>query len=98
MTTIALAQPGRCYVEGYDWFDCDIAADGGGITFDLPDGKTFALAIYEPGLGQGFLTDPESDRILPNDLGEFRQVEAGPACWRGEREIELFCALVKRTL
>src|SRR5690606_25949338 len=55
LATSAQAAPGECSVSGYDTFACDVSVDGGGITFELPDGKMFVFSQTVVGEGLGYL-------------------------------------------
>lgn len=95
MGTATVAAPGQCTVSGYDTFDCDVALDGGGLTFALPDGRIFAFTLVEDGVGTAFLVDAEAaPGDLPDELREFRAVEGKPGCWRRDEDYE-FCVLVQ---
>ena len=92
----AVAAPGQCEVSGFDSFDCDVAMDGGGLTFALPDGEIFAFALVEDGEGLGYLIAPDArPGQRPEELGTFTPIEGEPGCWAGERDIERFCVLVE---
>jgi hypothetical protein len=96
MVTVASAAPGQCTVSGYDTFDCDVALDGGGLTFALPDGQTFAFALVEEGEGLGYLIAPDARAgQRPDELGTFTPIADEPGCWAGERDVERFCVLVE---
>ena len=96
MVTVASAAPGQCTVSGYDTFDCDVALDGGGLTFALPDGQTFAFALVEEGEGLGYLiaSDARAGQ-RPDELGTFTPIADEPGCWAGGRDVERFCVLVE---
>ncbi|WIY51751.1 hypothetical protein O9Z70_09650 [Devosia sp. YIM 151766] len=89
----AHAAPGQCSMTGYGSFDCDVTADGGGITFALPDGQVFVFAHLADGAGLGYLNpaEPESSRY-PAELGAFLPVEGEDGCWLGEKDSVKFCA------
>lgn len=89
----ASAAPGECSVTGYDTFDCDVTADGGGITFALPDGQTFVFAHVADGAGLGYLiaADAPPGRS-PEELGSFLPIEGEDGCWLGEKDGTKFCA------
>lgn len=91
----ANAAPGQCSVTGYDTFECDVAFDGGGLTFALPDGQTLVFSHVGNGEGIGYLApvDLPAGRY-PTDLGVFRPVEGEPGCWLGDKEGLKFCAAV----
>jgi len=94
MVTLAAGAPGQCTVTGYDTFDCDVALDGGGLTFVLPDGKTFAFTLTEDGVGTAFLIAADArPGQVPEALREFRAVEGRPGCWARGDDFE-FCVLV----
>ena len=97
VTGAAVAAPGQCDVSGFDTFDCDVALDGGGLTFALPDGQTFAFALVEDGEGLGYLIAPDAKPgERPEELGTFEAIAGEPGCWAGEREIARFCVLVEQ--
>lgn len=91
----ALAVSGQCSLTGYDAFECDIETDGGGLTFALPDGQTFAFALVEAdeGLGYRIPADARPGQI-PEELGTFTPLADEPGCWQAERDDTKFCALV----
>lgn len=94
--TLAAAAPGQCTVTGYNTFDCDVALDGGGLTFELPDGRIFAFTLIEDGVGVAFLIEDDAGPgQLPEELHEFRAVEGKPGCWAREEDYE-FCVLVQQ--
>ena len=96
MATLVAAAPGQCTVTGYDTFDCDVALDGGGLTFVLPDGRTFAFTLIEEGVGTAFLIDADAEPgQRPEELREFRAVESRPGCWARDEDYE-FCVLVQQ--
>jgi hypothetical protein len=89
----AQAAPGQCSVTGYDRFDCDVSVDGGGIAFQLPDGRGFVFAHVADGEGLGYLgaADPQPG-AYPEELGVFKPVEGEDGCWLGEKDNIKFCA------
>jgi hypothetical protein len=94
--TLAAAAPGQCTLSGYDAFDCDVALDGGGLTFTLPDGQIFAFTLIEEGMGTAYLIDPEAaPGQRPDELREFEAVEGRPGCWARDEDYE-FCVLVQQ--
>lgn len=96
MTTLAMAAPGQCTVTGYHTFDCDVALDGGGLTFSLPDGKIFAFTLIEEGVGTAFLISPDAaPGQRPEELREFNAVDGRPGCWARDEEFS-FCVLVEQ--
>ncbi|KRA50205.1 hypothetical protein ASD80_16760 [Devosia sp. Root635] len=96
MVTLAAAAPGQCMVTGYDTFDCDVALDGGGLTFALPDGKTFAFTLTEGGTGSAFLIEADArPGQMPEELRDFRAVDGRPGCWARGEDFE-FCVLVEQ--
>ena len=96
MVTLAAAAPGQCTVTGYDTFDCEVALDGGGLTFTLPDGKTFAFTLAEDGVGSAFLIEADAGPgQVPDELRDFQPVEGQPGCWARGDEFE-FCVLVEQ--
>jgi len=96
MMTAAAATPGQCTVTGYDTFDCDVALDGSGLTFALPDGRTFAFTLTEEGVGTAFLIEPDAAPGRPPEaLREFRPVDGKPGCWARDEDYA-FCVLVQQ--
>lgn len=94
MTVLAAAAPGQCTVTGYDTFDCDVALDGGGLTFALPDGRTFAFALLEEGVGEAYLIAADAAPGAPPEvLGGLLAVADKPGCWARDEDFE-FCVLV----
>lgn len=94
MAVAAYAAPGQCMVTGYGTFDCDVALDGGGLTFGLPDGKTFAFALLEDGVGEAYLNAADAaPGARPVVLDGLLAVDGKPGCWAREDEFE-FCVLV----
>lgn len=94
MAVAAAAAPGQCTVTGYGTFDCDVVTDGGGLTFDLPDGRTFAFALLEEGRGSAYLIGADAaPGSLPEELAGFAAVDGQPGCWARDEDFE-FCVLV----
>ena len=93
---MAAAAPGQCTVTGFDTFDCDVALDGGGLTFALPDGTTFAFTLIEEGVGTAFLIAADAEPgQRPEELREFRAVDGQPGCWARDEDYQ-FCVLVQQ--
>lgn len=91
----ALAVSGQCSLTGYDAFDCDVTTDGGGLTFVLPDGRTFAFALIEDGEGLGYRIDADAKPgQRPEELGSFAPLPEEPGCWQSDRNETKFCAMV----
>lgn len=91
----ALAVSGQCSLTGYDEFDCEVETDGGGLTFALPDGQTFAFALVEENEGLGYLLAADAKPgQLPEELGTFTPLADEPGCWQAERNDTKFCAMV----
>lgn len=91
----ALAVSGQCSLTGYDAFDCDVETDGGGLTFALPDGQTFAFALTGEDEGIGYLIGADvRPGQIPDELGTFAPAAGEPGCWQAERGDTKFCALV----
>ncbi len=89
----AQAAPGECSMTGYDPFACDVAVDGGGITFELPDGKVFVFAQTSGGEGLGYLIEAGAvPGYPPEELGNFAPLADEPGCWFGHKEALKFCA------
>jgi hypothetical protein len=87
------AAPGQCSMTGFDSFDCDVTADGGSVTFALPDGQVFAFAQEANGEGQGYLIAADAaPGQRPQELGRFAPVEGEAGCWLGARDGIKFCA------
>lgn len=96
MAVAAVAAPGQCTVADYGTFDCDVTVDGGGLTFVLPDGKTFVFAQIADGEGLGYLIGADAkpgDR--PKELGELAPVDGEAGCWESKRNDYKFCVLVE---
>ena len=88
----AIAAPGQCTVSGVGTFACDVTMDGGGLTFDLPDGQTFAFALIEDGKGVGYLVAADAaPGQPPEELGDFLPVPGEDGCWVNRKEYK-FCA------
>lgn len=95
MVLAASAAPGQCTVSGYDTFDCDVALDGQGLTFGLPDGRTFAFALTGEDEGAAYLIDADAaPGSLPEELRGFAAVDGKPGCWARDEDFE-FCVLVE---
>ncbi len=93
MTALAFAQPGQCTVTGYGTFDCDVAVDGGGLSFALPDGDILAFTLVEPELGIGYLIASDAKPgQSPDEMAGLAPVADKPGCWARD-EFE-FCAMV----
>ena len=91
----AMAVSGQCSLTGYEAFDCDVATDGGGLTFVLPDGQTFAFALIgeNEGLGYRIAADARPGQ-RPEELGTFAPLPEEPGCWLSDRNETKFCAMV----
>lgn len=95
MGMAALAAPGQCRVTDYGSFDCDVAVDGGGVTFGLPDGGSFVFAQIADGEGLGYrIAADAAPGVPPEPLGEFRPVAGEAGCWQSSSEDYRFCVLV----
>lgn len=93
LATSAQAAPGECSVSGYDTFACDVSVDGGGITFELPDGKMFVFSQTVVGEGLGYLIAADArPGSLPEELGAFVPLADEPGCWLGSKDDMKFCA------
>lgn len=91
----ALAVSGQCSLTGYDDFECDVETDGGGLTFALPDGQTFAFALVAEDEGLGYLIGADvRPGQVPEELGTFAPIPGEPGCWQAEDDETRFCALV----
>ena len=91
----AWAVSGQCSMTGFSSFECDIDTDGGGLTFALPSGETFAFALTAPetGLGYSIAADAAPGK-RPTELGAFSAVADEPGCWQSDSEDTKFCVLV----
>nr|WP_314258656.1 hypothetical protein [uncultured Devosia sp.] len=95
MVVAAVAAPGQCTVSGYDTFDCDVALDGQGLTFALPDGQTFAFALTGADEGVAYIIGTDArPGSSPEELRGFAAVDGKPGCWARSDEFE-FCVLVE---
>lgn len=91
----ALAASGQCFLTGYDMFDCEVTTDGGGLTFGLPDGQTFAFALTSEDQGEGYRIAADARPGQPPvGLGTFVSLTDEPGCWQAERGETRFCAMV----
>ena len=91
----AVAAPGQGTVGDSGTFDWDVTTDGGGVTFALPDGQTFAFAATKPGKGLGYLIAPDArPGERPDELGTFVLDDGAVGCWLGQRKVERFCVLI----
>lgn len=94
MVVAASAAPGQCMVTGYGTFDCDVALDGGGLTFGLPDGRVFSFAVIEEGGGTAYLIAADAaPGARPEELAGFVAVDGKPGCWARDEDFE-FCVMV----
>lgn len=92
--TPAYAQPGQCSVTGVGTFPCDVAVDGGGLSFALPDGDVLAFMLVEPGRGIAYLAAADArPGQRPRELRDFVPKEGMQGCWVREDGYQ-FCALV----
>lgn len=91
------AAPGLCEMTDYDSFACDVAVDGGGLTFGLPDGQIFAFALTagDEGLGYRIAADARPGQV-PVELGSFAPIAEEPGCWFGAKYQIRFCAMVQQ--
>lgn len=93
----AQAMPGQCSVTGYEDFACSVDADGGGLTFVLPDGQTFVFAQLEDGAGFAYrIADDNQPGSRPEELGMFAPLDSKPGCWLGEKDAITFCVSVEQ--
>ena len=96
MVTLAAGAPGQCMVSGYGTFDCDVTLDGGGLTFALPAGETFAFTLTGEDVGTAFLIAADArPGQVPDDLGPFHAVADKAGCWAQDEGVE-FCVLVEQ--
>ncbi|SEQ01988.1 hypothetical protein SAMN05428969_1568 [Devosia sp. YR412] len=94
MAVAAYAAPGQCTMTGYGTFDCDVALDGGGLTFGLPDGRTFAFALEQDGVGTGYLIEADAaPGSRPDEIEDLSPVDGQPGCWARDDDFA-FCVLV----
>ena len=93
----AAASPGQCSVTGFGMFECDVNADGGGIAFALPDGRTFVFSHIADGEGLGYVLPADlRPGSRPQELGAFAPLEGQEGCWFGaEDEITVCVALIQ---
>lgn len=89
---VAQAEPGQCTVSGVGTFDCDLARDGGGLTFALPDGRVFSFALVSQSDGLGYLAEPNAS--YPAELGRMTPANDAPGCWVGGKDGFAFCVQV----
>ncbi|KKB80005.1 hypothetical protein VW35_06000 [Devosia soli] len=95
LATPASADKGQCSLTDYDTFDCDVATDGGGLTFGLPDGQVFAFALTDDDEGLGYRIPADATPgQRPVELGIFEPLPGQPGCWRALRNDTKFCASV----
>lgn len=84
-------------MTGYGTFDCDVSADGGGLTFGLPDGATFVLGVDAEGTGTGYRIEADAaPGRQPEGLGHFDPIPGKPGCWLGTREGTEICAAIEQ--
>jgi hypothetical protein len=96
MAVAAVAAPGQCTFADYGTFDCDVTVDGGGLTFGLPDGKTFVFAQIEDGEGLGYLIGADAGPgARPKELGELAPANGEAGCWESSDGDYKFCVLVE---
>lgn len=79
-------------MSGFEIFDCEIARDGAGVTFALPDGRVFSFALVSETEGQGYIG--EADAPYPEELGTMTPADDAPGCWVGGKDGFAFCAQV----
>ncbi|WEK05409.1 MAG: hypothetical protein P0Y65_03895 [Candidatus Devosia phytovorans] len=95
MVMAVSAAPGQCTVTGYGTFECDVALDGQGLTFGLPDGGLFAFALTGEDEGAAYLAGADTaPGALPEELRGLVAVDGKPGCWARDDEFE-FCVLVE---
>ncbi len=92
MAGVAMAEPARCTVSDLGTFDCELARDGSGLTFALPDGRVFSFALVGDGEGLGYLSGP--DTSYPAELGTMTPSADAPGCWVGGKDGFSFCVQV----
>ena len=91
-TGIAHAEPAQCSASGFGDFDCELARDGGGLTFALPDGRVFAFALVSDTEGLGYIG--AAGALYPDELGTMTPAPDAPGCWVGGKDDFSFCAQV----
>lgn len=96
LATPTLAKDGQCSFTGFGTFDCQVELDGSGLTFELPDGQTFAFAVVaeDEGLGYRIAADATPGQ-RPVELGEFTPVSGEAGCWQSQKDETRFCAAVQ---
>lgn len=93
----AVAAPGQCSVSGFGAFPCEVALDGGGLSFGLPDGSTLAFTLTETDGGAAYLIAADGrPGSAPRELGMFDAVAGEPGCWMRDEDYR-FCVLVEET-
>lgn len=91
----ALGASGECSFTGFDSFACDVAVDGGGITFELPSGDVFVFAHEGDEVGLGYLIAANSQPgRSPNQLGRFMPMAHEDGCWYAPEKEITFCARI----
>ena len=98
MTGAVAAAPGECTVTGYGTFPCDVAMDGAGLTFALPDGDSFAFALVSEGEGLGYLiAEDAAPGRRPKEMGGFEPAPGQQGCWRSTKDQSFqFCAAIEQ--
>ena len=95
LATPSLAMQGQCSFTGFGTFDCDVQLDGSGLTFNLPDGQTFAFAVVAEGEGLGYrIAADATPGQRPVELGAFAPVPEQAGCWQSQEDETRFCASV----
>lgn len=96
MVSPVAAAPGQCMLTGFESFPCDVAIDGAGLAFDLPDGRRFAVVFDEAGQGTAFARRPDAaPGTRPGDLGRFLPVAGEAGCWQKAGAEDRFCVMVE---
>lgn len=91
----ALGASGECSFTGFDSFACDVAVDGGGITFELPSGDVFVFAHEGDEVGLGYLIAANSQPgRSPTQLGRFMPMAHEDGCWYAPEKEITFCARI----
>lgn len=95
MASVAQAEPAQCSVTDFGTFDCNLARDGAGLTFLLPNGQVFAFALTGDGEGSGYLgPSPQAPEAAPIELGRMTPAIGAPGCWVGGKNGFAFCVQV----
>jgi hypothetical protein len=92
MAGVVAAEPAQCSVTEFATFDCELTRDGGGLTFDLPDGQVFAFALVSENEGLAYMTPANAGPgTYPIELGLMTPAVGAPGCWVGGKDGFAFC-------